>query len=215
MNIGRTIVVADKGLNTSDNIFYINGKNDKESMDGYICGQSLRGASKEFKEWVLNQDGYIDEPMYNEDGTPIEFRQMKFNSENKFIGYEKKQAIFRHKSRTIPKEIIIKREGKRNTKVNIDQKQMVYYSRKYADKQKKDRNQMIERAKDIIDNQKKYDKISCKGAKSYINNIKFVKNTGEIADGLDLSLKLNLIREEEKFDGYYSIITSELTMSDK
>ena len=91
---------------------------------------------------------------------------------------------------------------------------MVYYSKKYADKQKHDRNQMIERAKDIIRNPKKYDKVSCKGAKNYINNIKFVKSTGDIADGLDLSLKEDLIKEEEKFDGYYSIVTSELKMSD-
>ena len=73
---------------------------------------------------------------------------------------------------------------------------------------------MIERAKDIIRNPKKYDKFSCKGAKNYINNIKFVKSTGDIADGLDLSLKEDLIKEEEKFDGYYSIVTSELKMSD-
>ena len=91
---------------------------------------------------------------------------------------------------------------------------MVYYSKKYADKQKHDRNQMIERAKDIINNPQKYDRLSCKGAKSYINNIKFNKSTGEIADGLELSLKEDLIKEEEKYDGYYSIVTSELEMSD-
>lgn len=35
----------------------------------------------------------------------------------------------------------------------------------------------------------------------------------EIADGLNLSLKLEKIQEEEKYDGYYSIVTSELEMS--
>jgi len=214
-NLGRTIVVADRGLNTSDNIFFLAGKNDKINSDGYIYGQSVRGADKEFKEWVLSQEGYIDEPCFNEDGSPETFRQMKFNDEGKLIGYEKKQVYFRHKSRIYPKEITIKREGKRNTKVRTDQKQMVYYSQKYADKQKRDRNQMIERAKDIIANPKKYDKITAKGAKSYINNIKFVKDTGEVADGLDLSLKLDKIAEEEKYDGYYSIVTSELQMNDK
>ena len=47
-----------------------------------------------------------------------------------------------------------------------------------------------------------------------INNIKFVKDTGEIPDGLSLSLKLDKIAEEEKYDGYYSIVTSELKLSD-
>lgn len=214
LNLGRTVVVADRGLNTSDNIFYLAGKNDKKYMDGYIYGQSIRGADKEFKEWALKEDGYISEPMFDKNGNPTEYRAMIFDDNGNLKGYEKKQAYFKHKSRIYPKQITIKRNGKRNTKTTTDQKQMVYYSQKYADKQRRDRNQMIERAKDIIANPKKYDKISCKGAKSYINNIKFVKSTGEIADGLDLSLKTDLIKEEEKYDGYYSIVTSELNMPD-
>ena len=211
----RTIVVADRGLNTSDNIFYLAGRNDKEHMDGYIYGQSVRGADKEFKSWLLNQDDYVCEPIYNEDGSPKMFRQMIFNEDGSLKGYEKRQAYFKHKSRIYPKEITIKRDGKRNTKVRTDQKQMVYYSQNYADKQRRDRNQMIERAKDIINHPEKYDKITAKGSKSYINNIRFVKDTGEIAKGLDLSLKLDKIAEEEKYDGYYSIVTSEFKMSDK
>lgn len=214
-NLGRTIIVADRGLNTSDNIFYITGKNDKKNSDGYIYGQSVRGADQEFKNWVLNQEGYLNEPTFNEDGTPAMFRQMKWDEENNFVGYEKKQIYFKHKSRIYPKELTIKRDGKRNTKVRTDQKQMVYYSQKYADKQKKDRNQMIERAKDIIENPKKYTQLTTRGSTSYINNIKFDKKTGEILQGLDLSLKIDKIREEEKYDGYYSIVTSELNMSDK
>ncbi len=213
-NLGRTVVVADRGLNTSDNIFYLAGRNDKENMDGYIYGQSVRGADQEFKDWLLEQKDYICDPIFNDDGAPKMFRQMIFDDEENCIGYEKKQAYFKHKSRIYPKELTIKRDGKRNTKVRTDQKQMVYYSQNYADKQKRDRNQMIERAKDIIAHPNKYDRISVSGAKSYINNIKFVKDTGEIAEGLELSLKLDKIKEEEKYDGYYSIVTSELEMSD-
>ena len=213
-NIQRTIVVADRGLNTSDNIFYLAGKNQNSNMDGYIYGQSVRGADQEFKTWVLNQDGYINEPIFNDDGSPEMFRKMKFDEEGKCIGYEKKQAYFKHKSRTYPKEITITRDGKRNVKVKTDQKQMVYFSQKYADKQKRDRNQMIERAKDLINNPKKYNKITASGATSYINNIKFDKKTGEVLQGQNLSLKTDKIKEEEKYDGYYSIVTSEINMTD-
>lgn len=213
-DLDRIVVVADRGLNTSDNIFYLAGRNDTNNKDGYIYGQSVRGADQEFKNWVLNQEDYINDPIYNEDGTPEMFRQMIFEN-NEFKGYEKKQGVFRHKSRIYPKEITITRDGKRNTKVRTDQKQMVYYSRKYADKQKRDRNQMIERAKDLIKNPKKYNRVTATGAASYINNIKFNKSTGEVAEGLDLSLKLDKIQEEEKYDGYYSIVTSELNMSDQ
>ncbi len=211
--LGRTIVVADRGLNTSDNIFFLAGKNDKEN-DGYIYGQSVRGADQEFKDWVLDQSGYQNDPIFNDDGTPEEFRQMTFDDNGKFIGYEKRLAYFKHKFRIYPKELTIKKDGKRNVKVRTDQKQMVYYSQKYADKQKRDRNQMIERAKDLIANPKKYSRITAGGSASYVNNIKFVKSTGEIAEGLNLSLKLDKIKEEEKYDGYYSIVTSELNMSD-
>lgn len=213
-NLDRIIVVADRGLNTSDNIFHLSGRNDNNNKDGYIYGQSVRGADQEFKDWVLNQEGYINEPIFNDDGTKEMFRQMIFE-DNEFKGYEKKQAIFRHKSRIYPKEITITKDGKRNTKVKTDQKQMVYYSQKYADKQKRDRNQMIERAKDLIKNPRKYNRVTASGAASYINNIKFNKSTGEVAEGLDLSLKLDKIKEEEKYDGYYSIVTSELNMSDQ
>lgn len=211
--LGRTIVVADRGLNTSDNIFFLAGKNDREN-DGYIYGQSVRGADQEFKDWVLDQNDYQNDPIFNEDETPEEFRQMIFDDNEKFIGYEKKHAYFKHKSRIYTKELTIKKDGKRNVKVRTDQKQMVYYSQKYADKQKRDRNQMIERAKDLIANPKKYNRVTVGGSASYVNNIKFVKSTGEIVEGLNLSLKLDKIKEEEKYDGYYSIVTSELNMSD-
>ena len=48
---GRTIVVADRGLNTSDNIFMLNGKNNTEHnpRDGYIYGQSVRVQIKNLK----------------------------------------------------------------------------------------------------------------------------------------------------------------------
>jgi transposase len=215
-NLGKTVIVADRGLNTSDNIYHLAGKNHKQSLNGYIYGQSIRGADEEFKKWVLDQEGYIKEEVIAEDGKPETFRQMIFKN-NEFKGYEKKKVIFKHKSRIYPKEIKVSSEKshKKKTKVTTDQKQMVYFSQKYADKQKRDRNMMIERAKDLIAHPQKYNKVTASGSVAYINNIKFDKTTGAIADGLNLSLKLDKIAEEEKYDGYYSIVTSELNMSDK
>ena len=91
---------------------------------------------------------------------------------------------------------------------------MVYYSEKYAKKQKADREVMIERAKDLIKHPKKYDRVTSAGSAAYILNIAFDKSTGEIVDGKNLELNLTKIREEAKYDGYYSIVTSELNMSD-
>ena len=215
-NLGRAVLVADRGLNTSDNIYFLAGKNTSVNMDGYIYGQSVRGADEEFKNWVLDQSDYIQETVTNENGEPETFRQMIFE-DNLFKGYEKKNVIFKHKSRIYPKElnVTVDKNSKKKVKVRTDQKQMVYYSQKYADKQKRDRNLMIERAKDLIAHPNKYNRVTASGSAAYVNDIKFNKKTGEIVDGLHLSLNLEKIKEEEKYDGYYSIVTSELNMTDK
>ena len=92
---------------------------------------------------------------------------------------------------------------------------MAYYSEKYAKKQKRDRDIMIARAKDLIAHPKKYDKVTAAGSGAYVQNIAFDKSTGEIVDGRELMLDEAKIAEEEKYDGYYSIVTSELNMSDR
>ena len=195
----RIIFVADRGLNTSDNIYYLNGDNkgDVNERDGYVYGQSIRGADAAFKKWVLEADYHTDKITDNDGNT----------------------VTFRHKSRIFPKELhvnVTKPGRKKPLKktVTIDQKQMVYYSEKYAKKERCDREVMIQRAKDLIKSPKKYDKVTSAGSASYVLNIAFNKNTGEIVEGKNLELNLEKIEEEKKYDGYYSIVTSELNMSD-
>ena len=51
--LGKIIVVADKGMNSGENIAYnILNKN------GYIYSQTIRGASQEMKNYVLSDEGY-------------------------------------------------------------------------------------------------------------------------------------------------------------
>ena len=195
----RVIFVADRGLNTSDNIYWLNGDNkaDVNERDGYVYGQTVRGADAEFKAWVLS-GGYKTETV-DDDGERI---------------------TFKHKSRIYPKELHVNvtRPGSRKPakrSVTVDQKQMVYYSEKYAKKQKADRDTMIARANDLIDHPKKYDRVTAKGSAAYVKNIAFDKSTGEIIAGRSLELDLEKIKEEEKYDGYYSIVTSELQMRDE
>ncbi|MGB9762715.1 MAG: IS1634 family transposase [Minisyncoccia bacterium] len=52
-NLGKVIVVADKGMTTGDNIWYT-----LSAGDGYVFSMSLRGADKELKDYVLNDTGY-------------------------------------------------------------------------------------------------------------------------------------------------------------
>lgn len=196
----RIIFVADRGLNTSDNIYWLNGSNKGENnqRDGYVYGQSVRGAGEEFQEWLLDSNGYVTDKILDNDGNEI---------------------TFRHKSRIFPKELhvnVTKPGQKKPMKktVSVDQKQMVYYSEKYARKQRREREIMVARAKDLIAHPKKYDKITSKGSAAYVLNIAFDKETGEIVEGKGLQLNEDKIAAEAKFDGYYSIVTSELEMSD-
>ena len=200
--LGRTIVVADRGLNTSDNVIHIAGTSIEQAqkLNGYVYGQSVRGADSEFKAWVLKQD-YKTDIIIDENG---------------------KEVVFKHKSRVYPKKMQVVRTDLGKTKsgydkiqsILVDQKQMVYYSQKYADKQKRDRDKIIAKAKDLMAHPDKYTKATSYGVAGYINNLKFVKSTGEVADGYDLSLNEKRIKEEEKYDGYYSIVTSEEHLSD-
>lgn len=196
-DLKRIIAVADRGLNTSDNTAFLAGTNDDDSCghDGYVYGQSVLSADKEFKAWVLNTEGYVHSKEVDKDG---------------------EEVIFTHKSRIYAKTIQLEnRRGKRSLKMTIYQKQMAYYSQKYAEKQKRERELVLKKARDLIANPGKYTRATSIGAAGYINNIKFVKETGEIPDGVKLSLKLERIAEEEKYDGYYSIVTSEKELSDQ
>lgn len=215
--INRTIIVADRGQNTSDNTVFIAGKNDDEhtNHDGYVYGQSIIGADKEFKTWALDQSGFTNDYIYDDDGNIITYKEAIKDEIGNILRYENKPIIFKHKSRVYAKKVKIKKDGQRKVDYQIYQKQMVYYSKKYADKQKHERDLAIKKAEDLIKNPGKFTQATSYGCTKYINNIRFNEKTGEIPSGLELSLKLDKIKEEKKFDGYYSIVTSEKNLPDK
>jgi transposase len=185
--VKRIIVVADKGLNSSDNIAY-----NTILGDGYIYSKSIRGGGKELQNWVLDETGY-----------------RRFDGSGKV------------KSRIVPDAVInvtVEQSGKQNTKkpFKITQKQIVYYSEKYAIRAKHKREESVAKAMDMIANPAKYQRTFDYGAASYISNLKVDKETGEMLNVKDvLLLDTHRIKEEEKLDGYYCIITSELDDADE
>ena len=52
-NLGKVIVVADKGMNTGDNIYYTLSAN-----DGFVFSQTARGANKELKDYITSDSNY-------------------------------------------------------------------------------------------------------------------------------------------------------------
>ncbi len=175
---GRVIVVADKGMNTGENIAYnILHKN------GYIYSQTVRGANAELKNYVLFSEGYD----VSKDG-------------------------FKIKSRVITTKIWIENDKGKRVQVPIEQKQVAFFSPDYAKRAKHEREKAIEKAKKLIRNSKN-GKIPANGASKYISSTPLDKKTGELFDLSEHHLiNDEKIREEEKFDGYYVIVTSELNM---
>ena len=153
---------------------------------------SLRGANSELKEYVLKEDGYS----YNADKT------------------------YKVKSRIYPREIIITKidpkDGKiKRTKKNVDEKQVIFWSADYAKRAKAERQPAIDKAKELIGNVQKFNKSNSYGASKYVKHLVFDKETGEIIQAeSQLSLNEEKIAEEEKYDGYYAIVTSELDKTD-
>lgn len=186
-NLGRVIVVGDRGMITGDNIAQI-----LTDRNGYVLSFSIRGSDKAFKEYVLDESDYRrreDDP----EGFKIKSRQAnrRIHVTNPLTG--KKKDFY------------------------VEEKHVVFYSPEYAAKARHERERILEKSKDLISHPEKYSRATGYGASKYVKNAVFDRSTGEIIQkkGVDLSLDLDLIREEEKYDGYYAIVTSEYEKSDR
>jgi transposase len=176
--LGKVIVVADKGMNTGENIAYnILKKN------GYIYSQTVRGGTDEFKKYVLDQSGYI----IHDDG-------------------------FKIKSRVVSVKINVTNTEGKTKKVDIIQKQVVFYSPDFAKRAGHEREKAIEKAKKLM-SKTKNGKLPESGAAKYIKTQPIDKKTGEIFELSETHwIDSDKIAEECKYDGYYAIVTSELNM---
>ena len=156
--------------------------------NGYILSYSIRGSDKAFQNYVLDPAGYIQ-----------------------------KKDGFRIKSRLAPRKIRVTDvlTGKKKD-LMVDEKHVVFYSPAYAKKAKMEREEVLKKAKSMIQEPQKYTRSTSYGAAKYIKNLSFDKETGEILThaGKALELDEKLIAEEELYDGYYAIVTSEHKLSD-
>jgi len=175
----KVIAVADSAQNTGNNIYYLD-----QGKQGYVFSQSIAGGSADFKKYVIDPEGY-------------EWHGDKFKK----------------KSRMERREISVDFERKDGTtykkKLFVDQRQIVFYSEKYAVRSKAKREAVIKKAQMIIDNPSAYTKATSHGAMKYIKNIEIDKETGEFkpAKGTPY-FDMEKLHEEEKYDGYYAIVTN-------
>jgi transposase len=181
LSADKVVVVADRGINT-----FVNALACQLSGNGYLFGQTVRGADKNLKGYALDSEGYRK----HKDGT-------------------------RTKSRLYPKHMTYTAADGTTKSENIDQKQVVFYSPEYDRRAKYERERALNKAHDLIACPHKYTQATSVGAARYVKGISFNKVTGEITDGCALSFDEDKLVKQERFDGFYAIVTSELDMSDK
>lgn len=72
------------------------------------------------------------------------------------------------------------------------------------------------KARDLVNNPSKYNKAISYGAAKYLKNLVFDPHTGEIVTTKQRPVfDVEKLRKEERFDGYYAIVTSEWKKSDE
>lgn len=183
-DIGRFIVVADRGLNTSNNTGFALAKG-----DGYIYGQSILKASEEMKEYCLAESGYSH--------------------------YKNSDSGFKIKSRIYPRKIHVEDIHGKTVEISIDEKQVFFYSEKYARRTKIKRQEALDKAAKLIADPSKYIASLQQGVKKYIKGLQIDEESGEILEAVQsLFLDQERIAGESLFDGYYAVVTSELGMPD-
>lgn len=156
------------------------------AKDGYVFSMSIRGADKSIKDYVLDENGY------------------------EWLGEE-----YKRKSRLYPRTILVTSNNGKKIKKQVDEKQIVFWSRKYAIRAKAEREATLSKARDLAKHPGKYTKATSYGAAKYIKKVDYDKETGEILTASSvLDINEDLIRKEEALDGYYLLLTSEMDTPD-
>ncbi|MDR3596487.1 IS1634 family transposase [Clostridium sp.] len=122
---GKTIHVADKGLNCAQNIVF-----SKTNSDGYLFSKSVKGLSEKEKVWVL-----LDH----------DFNEMKDRSG---------KVLYCYKSCIDKFPYTVEHEGKKVT-VNLTEKRLLTYNSTLAAKKRYEINRMVEKAKSLTLSQAK------------------------------------------------------------
>ncbi len=122
---GKTIHVADKGLNCAENITF-----SKTNGDGYLFSKSVKGLSEKEKVWVLLEQ---------------DFNEIKDKNG---------KVVYRYKSCVDKFPYTVEHEGKKVT-VNLTEKRLLTYNPTLAAKKRYEINRMVEKAKSLTLSQAK------------------------------------------------------------
>ena len=182
---GRTIQIADKGLNCAENIFHA-----LKNGDGYIFSKSVKLLPETEKTWVLLPNDYKD--IKNKKGEVL---------------YRIKECVddFEYKFNDP--------ETGKEKKFKITEKRIVTYNPKLAKKQIYEINKEVEKARLLKASQAK--KSEYGDPAKYVIFATADKKENETNGKIKVTMNEKLIKKNLELAGYNLLVTSEITMSDK
>lgn len=182
---GRTIQIADKGLNCAENIFHA-----LKNGDGYIFSKSVKLLPETEKTWVLLPNDYKD--IKNKKGEVL---------------YRIKECVddFEYKFNDP--------ETGKEKKFKITEKRIVTYNPKLAKKQIYEINKEVEKARLLKASQAK--KSEYGDSAKYVIFATADKKENETNGKIKVTMNEKLIKKNLELAGYNLLVTSETTMSDK
>lgn len=144
---------------------------------GYVFSSSVRGANRETQQFVTDESGFIG----NADGT------------------------YQYKSRIVPVEVsVTDLSTGRKQKVTINERQIVFWSKKYQDRTRYEREKALQKAAAYGSCENNH------GGNKYFKKVVVNKIDGEVIEHKDYVriLDEDLLSKDEALDGYYLICTN-------
>lgn len=182
---GKTIQVADKGLNCAKNICEA-----LKNGDGYIFSQSVKRLPEQEKKWALLESESA--------------RWTEIRDDSGALLYKYKFCIDSFPYR-------VSGGNNRQTTVNLTQKRVVTFSPLLAEKRRYEISKMVEKARELNGCQAKRKEYG--DAARYVS-FKAVSNEGEILDDtvVTATIDQSKVDEDMRLAGYNLLITSETKM---
>ncbi|MDI9469564.1 MAG: hypothetical protein QM296_05080 [Bacillota bacterium] len=219
-DIERMVLVADKTLNSGDNVACLLAK-----ADGFIFSQKIRGATEEFQNYVFDPSGYrtLQEPEQlcfpDTESSGLEKKTIEEETAKASPNDEEKDSspqkedVFRVKSRPYPQTFWVTLSDDKKRQIPVNVRQIVYYSPSYASLQRQRREETLNKARQLLQNPSLYDPGEHFGARRFIKNLSIDEKTGAyIKTKSRPVLDIEAIEEDAKYDGYCALITSEEKM---
>jgi transposase len=182
---GKTIRVADKGLNSAENIYHT-----LKNGDGYIFSRSVKNLSDVEKTWVLLDNDYID---VKDDNGEVLYRIKECIDEFEYKFKDASTGKWKH--------------------FTITEKRIATYNPKLAQKQIREIKKQVEKARDLKVSQAK--KSEYGDSAKYVIFIPTDKNGNEVDGEVTTKMNEKLIEKAIKLAGHNVIVTSELSMKSK